>query len=77
MKSIAEKIRMLRVHHVLDTFLKDLFRRLGRFIGRHPLVFLTLPLLASCVLSTGMFQVNYIRSVLLAVKGVLEILACV
>jgi len=59
-RSVAEKIKMLRVHHILDTFLKDIFRSLGRFIGRHPIVFLIIPLIASCLLSTGMFQVTYI-----------------
>ena len=54
---------MIRVHHILDTFLKDIFRSLGRFIGRHPIVFLIVPLVASCLLSMGMFQVTYIRSV--------------
>merc|ERR1740123_603763 len=59
-RSAAEKLKMLRVHHILDTFLKDIFRKLGRFIGRHPILFLIVPLIASCLLSTGMFQVSYI-----------------
>ena len=61
MRSVGEKIKMLRVHHILDSFLKDIFRSLGKFIGRHPILFLIVPLIASCLLSTGMFQVTYIR----------------
>ena len=45
-------------------FLKEVFRRLGRLVGRHPLLFLVVPMVASTILSAGMFQV--------AVKNILS-----
>ena len=54
------KMRMFRKLGLLDNHLKEIFRTLGKFVGGHPLIFLVLPLIASCLLSTGMFQVEYI-----------------
>ena len=41
----------------LDSALKEVFRRLGRLVGRHPLLFLVVPMVASTILSTGRFHV--------------------
>ena len=60
MKNILYKMKMFRKLSLLDGYLKECFRSLGKFVGRHPLVFLILPMIASCLLSTGMFQVEYI-----------------
>ena len=66
MKAALHTLRMFRRHSLLDSALKEVFRRLGRLVGRHPLLFLVVPMVASTILSTGMFQV--------AVKNILSYL---
>ena len=51
---------MFRLHNVLDNYLKETFRNLGRLVGRYPLIFLIIPMVIFCVLATGMFQVEYL-----------------
>ena len=64
MKAALHTLRMFRRHSLLDSALKEVFRRLGRLVGRHPLLFLVVPMVASTILSAGMFQV--------AVKNILS-----
>ena len=56
-KAALHTLRMFRRHSLLDSALKEVFRRLGRLVGRHPLLFLVVPMVASTILSTGMYQV--------------------
>ena len=51
---------MFRLHNLLDNFLKMSFRRLGKKIARYPVLFLIIPMGLSCLLSTGMLQVEYL-----------------
>ena len=55
-----EKMKMFRLHNLLDNFLKETFRKLGKKIARYPVAFLIIPLGLSCLLSTGMLQVEYL-----------------
>ena len=50
---------MLSRFKVIDSWLKVCFRSLGRKIGRHPLMFLLVPLIISFVLSSGMLRIEY------------------
>jgi len=50
---------MLSRFKVINIWLKQGFSKLGRTIARHPLVFLLVPLVLSCVLSSGMLRVEY------------------
>ena len=58
-------------------FLKEVFRRLGRLVGRHPLHFLVVPMVASTILSAGMFQVA-VKNILSCVlpKNLFKLFSC-
>ena len=60
MKGVIYKIKMFRKLRLVDGFLKDIFRNLGKCVGRNPVIFLIFPLIISIILCTGMLQVEYL-----------------